>query len=359
MTSPIRSKLHRAIELVREQQVYMIATNKKMVTATGIDDGKAKHASEYGTDFTRVESSLQGYTSDPVFVISDTVRSLMEGRMNDLQKSMIDLKEAGLLALPFPIMNLEFGYKTDAGGHAHAIVHMTDLRGDGVQQAFADILAGYTDDVYGHRLTPFQNLLADPDFDLLIEVFRFEKDGDGEYLVISPSYTFLGITRGKDGSPWVKSASRPFNYFVGMDDIEAIAEVASRKDTHLGLYAFICATLIYNTQGIERERIECDKLNKKRKASGKPSIAQHHYLYLDRVYRSSAAEDNTSERYDERKHPRPHWRRAHVRGVRYGVGRTNTKQMAIPARIVAWNGKGPEPAKPTGTTIVKMRGKKK
>jgi hypothetical protein len=363
MATTVQSKLHKALELAYAGEVYLPATHRTVLGRDGVDPGKAKHWSEYGADLSRIIEGISVHADGcPSFVMSPTVCRMMEGRMVDFQKSMVDLKEAEMLGLPFPIMNVEFDYTTGANTTARALVHMSDLHSEEVQDGFKYAMLGEDANLNPRykaaAYKQFKELLEDKSFDVLVEIGRIEKDDHGDYLIYSPNYTFVGIQRGPDGEPWVKTSARQFAYYEPSAALDEVSEVIQRRDAHVALYAFICATLIYNTQGIEKERIDCEKLNKKRRASGKPTIAQHHYLYIDRVYRSTKAEDSSSEKYDERKHPRPHWRRAHVRGVRFGKGRTEIKPMKIPARIVAWNGKGPEPDKPSTTTIVKTRRQK-
>lgn len=360
MGGQIHSKIHRAIELAKAGEMYLPATHNALSLKDG---GNATHISELPDhDVTALIliGGMQTVAKSPTFVISDSVCKMMEGRLGDLQKSMVDLREADLLSLPFPVMNVEFDYSTPDGTKVRGIVHMEDLHDEevvaGLRKHPEEEIAKNT--AFAKISQEFLNLMDDG-YDLLVEIYRIERDQHGEYLIVSPNYTFMSIVRGSDGMPWVRSAARTFEHFKNTPQLDSISSAVQKRDAHVGMYGYLCATLIYNTQGIEREKVECEKLNKKRKASGKPSIAQHHYLYIDRVYRSSDSADGTSEKYDERKHPRPHWRKAHVRGVRHGKGRTEIRLVKIEARIIAWNGKGPEPEKPSGTTIVKTRAKKK
>lgn len=341
----VRSKIHRAMELVAADEVFLPATSEFQIFAHD-DSYRAQHWDKYKPDKQYLKDWLITISHLPCFVIDDSLRKMLVGRSDSINRSLLELKEAGLLALPFEQQVIEFDYVTRNGSTVRPIVAMTDLH-----VARERILSQTPD-------PSMREIIADEKFDCAAELVIVEKDQHGEYLVWVPLVMFMGVVRGENDEPWIRTVSwRLDGAFANDKEVEALVKQIKRRFFHTVFHALVSASLLYYTQGIEKEVVDCERLNKARKKKGAPDIPAHTYIYIGRVYRSAKSDDSASERFDVRKSPIPHWRRAHVRSVRYGQGRKQVKFVRIEARMVAWDGKGPEPSLPERTYVVKHAGK--
>lgn len=86
-----------------------------------------------------------------------------------------------------------------------------------------------------------------------------------------------------------------------------------------------------STRGMERDvEIAPEKLNKKRIRNGKTPISDTIYIRPKHYYTFSGEKISI----DEKNPVRVHWRRGHIRGVRYGQGRSLIKQKYIAPCLV-------------------------
>ena len=103
------------------------------------------------------------------------------------------------------------------------------------------------------------------------------------------------------------------------------------------------ALLMLNIQGVEKEVIEPTKLNRQRKASGKPGIPTHTVMRIGHVY------DHNGNRVGlgaGRTMP-VHMRAGHTRRQHYGEGNTLEKIVFIPPVLVNFKpGERPEVRQP-------------
>lgn len=90
------------------------------------------------------------------------------------------------------------------------------------------------------------------------------------------------------------------------------------------------ALLMLNIQGVEKEVIEPSRLNKSRKASGKPSIPTHSVMRIGHVYDTNG---NRLGLGAGRQMP-VHMRAGHARHQHYGEGNLLTKIVYIPPVLV-------------------------
>lgn len=303
----IWTKWHHIMPLVAADQVYLPAP----------EGGKARHWSEFDPEpeklreLVRLLSPLPKYTVDP---------ELMEiASKEKFQHSVLDLQKAGVLRLPYRAMLVEFGNR------------IVLLRDNSQQPGEAPWEAASEKNDFYRR--PFYGF-----------VFTFCNDTDGHYLVISPSVVSFKIEE-RDGEPWLGVSSDEHDILVHSDDLVQTAKSTFLKQASTIWKALLVATLLIHTEGVDKRVIECKKLNKKRATQKKELVPRHTYLYIGRVYKHSG-NDSPSEVYTRRS-PCPHWRRGHLRNIRYGEGKKLAYAKFFPARLVAykdWEGEEP-PAK--------------
>jgi hypothetical protein len=112
-----------------------------------------------------------------------------------------------------------------------------------------------------------------------------------------------------------------------------------RASTFCMNVAFLCL----NMQGVEKEIITCEPLNRKRIATGRVAIPKHTSLYIGRVWKR----DGTSVAFGNgHRSPRVHLRSAHTRMQAVGKGRTERKLVLIPAVLVNYKPGDELPAPP-------------
>jgi hypothetical protein len=325
----IRTKWHHVMDLIDKDEVYLTAPS----------GGKAKHVENYGIKkLDTLKAFLKDISDLPRFVVS---RELMElAGKPTYTESMLDMKQAGVLNMPFAAQTVEFEWK-----NSHQIVMLRDLR-------------QHSKNVYTWEIeaaVDTEKLATEMGWDFYAVRMSVEKDKDGEYFVVSPSVCYLQINhadeapedtkakwkRKKGERAWIRMNANPHDLFAGDSELAKLTEATWQKDSGTAFYAACATYLLINTAGVAKEVIETEKINRQRRNSGKTLIPTHTYLRIGRVYRS-ASSDETDE-YIPRKSPRPHWRRGHLRNVRYGEGRQLIKQQFIHAKLVAFHGD----AKPT------------
>lgn len=109
-----------------------------------------------------------------------------------------------------------------------------------------------------------------------------------------------------------------------------VAETWSKSDQVTAAFALMIALLMLNIQGIDKEVIEPERLNKSRKASGKPGIPRHTLLHIGTVLNS----EGHGVRFGEGRHMPVHLRAGHVRHQAHGPGMTERKLIYIPPVLV-------------------------
>lgn len=310
----IRTKWHRARELLEAGQVWMTAEKGKM----------AKTWDEVRLDMSRLSRFFELCESLPKFVIDNATVGLVTTK--DAGLSLLAMKQADALRLPFPAMVVE-------------IVH---------SPRFTTIVI-LADRQSGENDKPFREA-PDKSWQPPVERYPFygvpfaiQKDDGGEYLVCGYSMSYCGLTEAPSKSdpeklgPWLATESAGV-YWLPNDtndrDLEKLISSQVDKDVRYTANALYTALLLLMTQGMEREVVEATKLNKHRVASGKPPIPRHTYIHIGKVYRSATGD--RSDDYDPRRSPIPHWRRGH--NVTYGTGPAHKGGKVvryIPPRIVA------------------------
>lgn len=333
-----RTLWHHVRGLVDQDEVYLTAPS----------DGKAIHWRNDG--YTPNEPGFRALLDElehvPRFYVAEELIDLVQE--DSFQRSMLDMKQAGVLRLPFPAMMVEFKLNTKYETTAHAMVLLRDMKHDG--------FFPWEEHPDGKAHLPwFENAdVPGGDADFYGLRMSLEHDVDGFYLTVSPSTIVIGVHGNKagaddepydnKGTPWLKMGGESNGLMKVTSKLNALVKETYLKDAGNVFYAASAAYLLMASAGVEKEVIQCEKLNKKRRTDGKPTIPQHTYVYIKHVYRSASGD--ASDEYIPRKSPRPHWRRGHLRNVRFGEGRLQSKPKFIPGRIVAFQG-DTEPNRPS------------
>lgn len=296
----IRTKWHRILPLIDADEVYL----------TAADAGSAPPWSKLAPDKAGFRSLIQAAGELPHFVID---RELIElATDTEYQKSLYDMKRGGVLKMPYPSMVVEFPGRT-AGQQVITILNDgPPPPGYPSPESHDQFL---TKDFYGMRMS-------------------VDRDDGGEYLVVGPSVLYIEIEQ-RDEEPWIGMAALPNGLFPKSNDLNQHVSKTYHRDVGGVLFAATAAYLLMRTAGVEREVVETDKINRKRVTAGKPPVPRHTYVKIGRVYRSAASE--RSDEYVPRRSPRPHWRRGHLRTVHHGPGRSQTKEVFIYPKLVAYH----------------------
>lgn len=312
MTTHIRTRWHYVMPLVDADEVYLTAPS----------DGRALHWSEYNCEPKKLKALLRQTGDLPRFVID---RELLElAQKMEYSKSLLDMKKAGVLRLPFPALTVEFEHETGA----HEIVLLRDAHHEGVFP--------WEEGADKNEHLPLLEQAGDPDIDYYGIRLSIEKDEGGHYLTVSPSVVMSGVSEGENGEPWVKITGFGSEIAPSNPKTEALINKTYRKDAGNVFYAACAAYLLMATAGVSKEVIETKKINRTRLSNGKPAIPKHTYIRIGHVYRSESS--STSDKYEARRSPRPHWRRGFNRRTYYGVGRKQMKWTYFPPMLVAYHG---------------------
>lgn len=277
----VRTRLHHLPKLLDSESVYWTAPK----------GGLARVAPQLVPS--RRDRLLRNIQDTPKFVLSSELCNWE--RREEYHRSVLDIKRAGLLKMPFEHVVVEVTL-----GGTHYIATLSSELVSKVNNSF---------DVCGH-------------------IVRIHKDSAGEYLVVSPTVTGLTITE-RDNESYIT-----FSVQALLDDLpKELIEETWKKDGAWLYMMYLSLVTVLITQGVSRQVIECAKLNKRRVAANKPPIPKHTYVHIGRVYRSASG--NAADAYIPRRSPRPHWRRGHLKGVRFGAGREQIRRVFIPPRLVA------------------------
>lgn len=311
----IHTKWHHIRPLIDADEVYLTAPR----------GGKAHHWGRHKPSPDKLKSWLEDMDQLPRFCIDSDLMDLVQ--KEEFTLSLLDMKKADVLRLPFPAMIIEFEHGENH--HCHEMTLLRDLRyeqflpwevsqkHEGKHQPLfelGDVEGGA--DYYGVRTS-------------------IERDKDGHYFVLSPSVVVAGVHE-REGKPWIAFGGEAHQLLPASPVINDLVKQTYMKDAGNVFYAAAAAYLLMATGGVEKQVITCEKVNRKRRTDGKPLIPRHTYVHIKKVYR--AANGDAADDYIPRKSPRPHWRRAHLRNVRFGAGRLLSKPTLIPGRLVAYHG---------------------
>lgn len=90
------------------------------------------------------------------------------------------------------------------------------------------------------------------------------------------------------------------------------------------------AFVVTNIQGVDREVVECEALNKQREKKGKVPIPQYTYLRIGHYYKSNGEREN----YVSGRSGKIHMRRGHIRNQACGEGLKDRKLIYIEPVLV-------------------------
>lgn len=322
MAAPIRTKWHRIIPLIDAGETYFTAP----------PDGKATFWQDVaGVNALQVRPFIE-YVSAmvPKMVMDPSLIALVN--KEECAKSIIDMKKAGVMRLPYPTMVVEIPCPDWSSSY---ICFIRDLRHDSPLE---------------YESSDFMDHEATKQFDFYGMVMHVNRDAEGDYFVMSPALFYMGI-EDRNGEPFIGVSAETSGLFPNSKRLGDLVEATYMKDMAVMYYGVFSAALLMRSFGVTHEVIECERLNKKRALSSKEPIPQHTYIRIGRIYK--ATEGNASEEYEARRSPIPHWRRGHLRHVRYGAGREKLKEKFIEGRIVALRPGDPEPDKPPEYRVVR------
>jgi hypothetical protein len=322
MQTNIRTRWHKLVQLVDENEVYL----------TSPPGGEAKHWLEYGP--VKHEGTIKKFVKDlcelPKFVVDTDLLELV--MKEGYAQSLMDMRKADVLRLPFPAVIVEFDYNNVRQLVLLRDQYCKDVKFPweppeyGTPEFYAikkDVREGWVHDGMKDTIPPVYGV-----------VFRLEHDTDGDYVVMSPSVCELDLTE-RDGKPWLGMTSYKIGSLSDNPELEDLVSQTYKKDAS-AIYRAVAATmLVMNTEGVEHEVIDCSKINKKRTLSNKPPVPRHTVLKIGKIYRTAKSGEERPEDYIPRRSPRPHWRLGHLRHVHFGKNREQVKQVYIKPRIVA------------------------
>lgn len=327
---PIKTKWHKLVSLVEDGLVYLTApANSDGVT---LSTGTADPWGDFNPDKNAARWMIKQFSDLPKFVVeSDLLELVMPA---GFEHSLLDMKKAGLFRLPFPAMIVEFNFK--------GVYYVVMLRDQAVGTPFPWEAESGVVKSSDAEIMPFYGI-----------VFRVDADEDGQYVVLSPSVQGISL-EDRDGSPWIAISAQGLHIFPPSERLDKLVKQTWLKDGAAIYRAVATAMLVMHTEGVKREVVDCSKMNKKRVASNKIPIPRHIVLSIGKVYRSASS--NVADAYNPRKSPRPHWRRGHLRNVRFGPNRASIKEVYINPKLVAYKEfPGSEPPKPSQEYMVVYR----
>lgn len=255
-------------------------------------------ADPLGTPASMFKDSMYFFKTAAHYVVSDSISELMT--RSDAQKSIQAVHEAGIRALPYESMLVEFEHMKDF----REFVLLTQIE-DSIFAEYAFLMTNSADSKFDRRVTTEYGISKGELFGVVLpEKLNIEIYDEG-YLIRTHS---------------------PNDIDEGM----RTALVAAAT------FAMNVAFLCLNMQGVEKEVIDCAPLNKQRLKRNKPPIPRHTSLYIARVWRR----DGTSFAYSadgSKRSVRVHMRAAHTRNQAVGKGRTERKLVLIPACLVNYH----------------------
>jgi len=258
----IRTKWHKIMPLIDAGEVYL----------TSPENGKCSPWETCDTDLEQLRGLVKLLEPIPKFVIE---RELLNIACDDeYYKSMLDMRRAGVLRLPFPAAVVEW---TAANYHALTLVR--------------DLATADADLPWEHDVKEMLRISSGlPFYGIHLRIHR---DEEGDYLVVSPSVISVGLqsvdearTMAVNDPPnsvivfprKAKQYEEPMVGFTAcLNGIITPSAWADRlvsetyvKDAGSVFYAVSALVLLMSTQGVEREVIDTDRINRKRTGSKPP-----------------------------------------------------------------------------------------
>ena len=310
----IRTKWHRLKELLEAGVVYF----------TAAENGSAPYHDEIPCNIQRLAHLITLCDKLPKFVVDPELVQLAQ--QDVYLESMVDMKRAGVLRLPYPTMVIEVPHPTNPGKHVIVI-----LRDRQATEPSPWNEQGAPEENTEIEKMPFYGM-----------AFSIERDQESDYLVVPYSVSYVGLSKtdklmvgmSATGGSWMGTSRRtPAQKMEQEVIINSRVRQLMRKECGVVARAMFAAVLLMMTEGVKKEVIETERLNKARTASGKPAIPRHTYIRIGHVYRSAKGDE--TEVYVPGKSPRPHWRRGHNRRVRHGPKKAEFYWKYFYPRLVA------------------------
>lgn len=327
MTQTVRTHWHTLRELAADRgqrRLYLVAPRGE----------KAHVASDFGYNPRQLNSLLEIAETLPKFVIDPEIPDML--KREDCLLTLQDMKEAGVLRLPFGTMIVEVPslqkqlHPELRSYNISTIVILRDRQSTVPapwdEQPIDEIKS---DDGTLVTALPFYG-----------QAFTLCQDEHGVYGILPAATIFCDIAEPIDGkvSPTLSVQATQAGFFdKNNPQMDSVVQATFAKTGSAVGLALFSALLIMATQGTAREVIVPARgLNKNRVAHGKAPIPRHTYIHIGRVYAAPGA--SRSETYEARRSPRPHWVRGFLRRYHVGPGRREEVVKLIPPQFVAWRG---------------------
>jgi len=268
-----------------------------------------------------------------LYVVDDEVMTLIRSSRESIHTAYDEVVSAGILSLPRDNVVVEL---------YHEQVH------------FIVWLYKYNNSIYGRVSFVISNgIINSSDFDKSVLHLITDSYGINNALSIIAEYKHSILFNSKGGLNFSHTSSN--NYKINDDmigvDISTVNKLDKRGFGNLVVGAAVSAlmfcTLMLNTAGIEKEEKEHSKLNKSRIRKNKHEIPPYRYYYLSDKWSNKV---NGKSDGGKGVPKRVHWRRAHVRHVRYGEGRTLKRLILVEGMLIN-AGNGVEDTRPIKVKI--------
>lgn len=268
-----------------------------------------------------------------LYVVDDEVMTLIRSSRESIHTAYDEVIKAGILSLPRDNVIVEF---------YHEQVH------------FVVWLYKYNNDIYS--MVSFivnGSLIKNSEDDGLLKNLVADSNYKDTTLSLVGEYKHSILFNNKGGINFGHTSTN--NYKINDDmigvDISTIDKLDKRGFGNLVVGAAVSAlmfcTLMLNTAGIEKEEKEHSKLNKSRIRKNKHEIPPYRYYYLSDKWSNKI---NGKSDGGKGVPKRVHWRRAHVRHVRYGEGRTLKRLILVEGMLIN-AGNGVEDTRPIKVKI--------
>jgi len=310
MTTPIKTKFHHVLDLVQEGKYSLTQrTEESFDHIRKVRSWIEPEALRSLLDLTKIA---------PKFYIDDELYASLPA--DDIEASLGAMVQAGVPILPYPQQLIEFDDegKTRTGARVRNLVLLM-----GSSNAEYPYVAFVTRLIHGGSVKDMVFFSACRIFMAIKISDGTEEDGKGG--------------KAAAGTPFVSCQVTPTTLLDDVAAPQAEMKALARRDFHLdaevSTIALGIAAVLLNTRGIKKERIDTQRINRKRASSGKALVPEHTVIRIGHVYGRDGQAVGVSSG-GGRKPTRVHWRRAHIRGIRYGKGREKVRYELIHAVLV-------------------------
>jgi len=266
-----------------------------------------------------------------LYVVDDEVMTLIRSSRESIHTAYNEVIKAGILSLPRDNVVVEFYHE-----QVHFIVWLYKSS-NSIHSNVAFIVSR---NAVNSSENTLKELVIDTGYENNISALF------GEY-----KRSILFINNGNIIFSHVPDKDFPIRDDMIGVDISTIGKVDNKDFGNLvvgaAVSALIFCTIMLNTTGIEKEEKEHSKLNKSRIRKNKHEIPPYRYYYLNEKWSNKV---NGKSDGGKGVPKRVHWRRAHVRHVRYGEGRTLKRLILVEGMLIN-AGNGVEDTRPIKVKI--------